>query len=95
MAATVAAESWQGEVDVGVRARLKMCRQFSFEVGDLVVQFTDHGYRGAGGRGECGGDRGGCGELLGAQRCEDLLSSGIDVALSPSMFECRPDLGQA
>ena len=27
--------------------------------------------------------------LLGAQRCDNLLSSGIDVALSPRMFECR------
>ena len=38
---------------------------------------------------------GGCGELLGAQRCEDLLGPGIDVALSPRMFECPADLGQA
>jgi len=72
-----------------------MCGQFSFEVGDLVVQFGDDADRGAGGRGECGGDRGRGGEVLGAQCCDDLLSPGIDVALSPSMFECRSDLGQA
>jgi hypothetical protein len=46
-----------------------MCGPFSFEVGDLVVQFTDDADRGAGGRGECGGDRRRCGELLGAVSC--------------------------
>jgi len=65
-----------------------MCRQFGFEVADLVVQFGDDADRGAGGRGECGGDRGGGGELLGAQRGGDLLGPCIEVALSPSMFEC-------
>ena len=81
-------ESWLGEVDVGVRVCLKMCRQFGLEVADLTVQFDDDADRGAGGRGECGGDRGGRGELLGAQRCGDLLGAGIEVALSPSAFEC-------
>jgi hypothetical protein len=57
-----------------------MCGQFSFEVGDLVVQFTDDVDRGAGGRGGRGGDCSGCGELLGAQGCDDLLGPGIDVA---------------
>ena len=41
----------------------------ALEVADLTVQFDDDADRGAGGRGECGGDRGGRGELLGAQRC--------------------------
>jgi len=72
-----------------------MCGQFGFEVTDLTIQFGDDADCGAGGRGECGGDRGGCGELLGAQRCGDLLSPSIEVALSPSAFECRSDLGQA
>jgi hypothetical protein len=65
-----------------------MCRQFGFEVGDLVVQFGDDADRGAGGGGECGGDLGGGGELLGAQRSCDLLGADIEVALSPSAFEC-------
>lgn len=46
---------------------LKMCRQFSFEVGDLAVQFGDDADCGAGGGRECGGDGGGSGELFGAQ----------------------------
>jgi hypothetical protein len=50
-------ESWQGELDVGVRVCLKMRRQFSFEVGDLMVQLGDDADCGPGGRGECGGDR--------------------------------------
>jgi hypothetical protein len=50
-------KSWQGEVDVGVRVCLKMCRQFGFEVGDLTVQFDDDADRGADGCGECGSDR--------------------------------------
>jgi len=65
-----------------------MCRQLGLEVGDLAVQLDDDADRGPGGRGECGSDRGGGGELLGAQRCGDLLGAGIEVALSPSTFEC-------
>src|SRR5882757_3451240 len=70
-------KSWQGAVDVGVRVCLKMCRQFGFEVGDLTVQLDDDADRGPGGRGECGGDCGGGGELLGAQRSGDLLGADI------------------
>ena len=57
-------ESWRGEVDVGVRVCLKMCRQLCFEVSDLTVEFGDDADCGAAG----GGDRGRGGELLGAQR---------------------------
>src|SRR5690349_13174190 len=85
-------KSWQGAVDVGVRVCLKMCRQLGLEVANLAVQFGDDGDHGAGGRRECCGDGGGSGELFGAQRGLNFLSSGIDVALSPSTFECRPDL---
>jgi hypothetical protein len=65
-----------------------MCCQFGFEVGDLVVQLGDDADRGPGGGGECGGDRGRGGELLGAQRCCDLLGADVEVAYSPSAFEC-------
>ena len=41
-------ESWQGEVDVGVRVCLKMCHQFGLEVTDLVVQLDDDANRGPG-----------------------------------------------
>jgi hypothetical protein len=34
-----------------------------------------------------GGERRGRGELLGAQHCRDLLGAGIEVGLSPSVFE--------
>jgi hypothetical protein len=64
-----------------------MCGQFGFEIGDLAVQLDDDADRGAGGRGECGGDRGGSSELLGAQHCCDLFGPGIEVALSPTAFE--------
>jgi hypothetical protein len=84
-------ESWQGEVDVGVRVCLKMCRQLCFEVSDLTVEFGDDADCGAAG----GGDRGRGGELLGAQRSADLLRPAVDIPLLPSGFERRPDLGQA
>ena len=61
-----------------------MCRQFGLEVGDLAVELGDDADRGAGGRGERGGDRGGGGELLGAQHGRDLLGADIEVALSPT-----------
>jgi hypothetical protein len=64
-----------------------MRRQFGLEVGDLAVELDDDADRGDGGRGECGGDRGGGGELLGAQYRRDLPGAGIYVALAPSMFE--------
>ena len=51
---------------------------------DLAVQLGDDADRGAGGRGERGGDRGGGGELLGAQHGLDLLGPGVEVALAPS-----------
>ena len=66
----------------------KCVGQFEFEVTDLAVQLGDDADRGPGGRGERGGDRGGGGELLGTQRCRDLLGAGIEVALSPSTFQC-------
>jgi hypothetical protein len=72
-----------------------MCRQFVFKFGDLAVEFDDDADRGAGGRGERRGDRRGSGQLFGAQRCPDLSGAGVDVALAPSVFEGRPDLGQA
>jgi len=84
-------ESWRGEVDVGVRVCLKMCRQLCFEVSDLTVEFGDDADCGAAG----GGDRGRGGELLSAQRSADLLRPAVDIPLSPSGFERRPDLGQA
>jgi hypothetical protein len=64
-----------------------MRRQFGLKGGDLAVQFGDDADRGAGGRGVSGGDRGGSGELLGAQRGRDFLSAGIDVASASSVFE--------
>jgi hypothetical protein len=65
-----------------------MCRQFDLEVADLAVQFGDDADRGAGGRSERGGDCGGRGELLGAQSGLNLFGAYIEVALSPSGFEC-------
>ena len=70
-----------------------MCRQFGFEVADLAVQLDDDADRGPGRRGECGGT--GARERFGAQHGRNLLSAGIEVALSPSVFEGRPDLRQA
>ena len=44
---------------------------------------------------ECGGDRGGCGQLLGAQHFLNLQCAGVEVGnSSPSGFERRPDLRQ-
>ena len=51
--------------------------------------------RSAGAGPERGGDRGGRGELLGAQHGLNLLCPGVEVALAPSGFERRPDLRQA
>ena len=62
----------------------KCVGQFGLEIGDLAVQLGDDADRGAGGRGERGGDRGGGGELLGAQRGRISLGAGIEVALPPS-----------
>jgi hypothetical protein len=59
-------KSWQGEVDVGVRVCLKMCRQLGLQVDDLAVQFDDDADRGAGRRAERRGDPGRGGELPGA-----------------------------
>jgi hypothetical protein len=84
-------KSWQGEVDVGVRVCFKMRGQFGFKVGDLAVELDDDAHRGTGGRGECGGDRRGSGELCGAQCRRDVLSADIDVALAPSVFEGGSD----
>src|ERR1700722_7278649 len=70
-------KSWQGEVDVGVRVCLKMCGQFGLEFADLAVELDDDAHCGTGGRGECGGDRRGSGELLGAQRRRNVLSAGV------------------
>jgi hypothetical protein len=64
-----------------------MCRQFGFQIADLVVQLGDDADCGAGGGGECSSDRGGRGELLGAQRSGDLFGTGIEVALSPNAFD--------
>ena len=54
---------------------------------DLAVQLGDDADGGAGGRGERRGDRGGCGELLGAQRGRDFAGAGGEIALPPSAFE--------
>ena len=70
----------------------KCVGQFGLEFADLVVQLDDDADRGPGGRAERGGDRGGGGELLSAQRGLDLLSTGVDVALPASAFEGRTDL---
>jgi hypothetical protein len=64
-------------------------------LGDLAVELDDDAHRGTGSHGERGGDRRGSGELLGAQRRRDLLSTGVDVALAPAVFEGRTDLRQA
>ena len=74
-------ESWQGEVDVGVRVLLKMVGETGLEVGDLPVQLTDDPDRGGGGRGERGRHRLGCAQVLGAQRRGDLAGFGVEVAL--------------
>ena len=71
-----------------------MCCQFGLEVGDLTVQLADDPDRGTGGRGERGGDRGGGGELLGAQRGW-ISWARVEVALSSAAFEGGTDLGQA
>jgi hypothetical protein len=85
-----------GDLEVGFAVRdsrcrrpvcLKMCGQFGLEVGEPAVELDDDSDRRAGGRAECRGDRRRRGELLGAQYRHDLLSAGLDVALSPSMFE--------
>lgn len=65
-------KSWQGAVDVGVRVCLKMCRQFGFQIADLVVELDDDADCGAGGRRERGADRGSSGELLATQNFLDL-----------------------
>ena len=72
-----------------------MCRQFGFEIGDLAVELGDDADRGAGAGPERGGDRGGRGELLGAQHGLNLQCPGVEVALAPSGFERRADLRQA
>jgi hypothetical protein len=72
-----------------------MCGQFGLELGDLAVELTDDAYRSAGGRGERGSERRWCSQLCGAQRSRDLLGAGIDVALTPTVFEGGSDLGQA
>jgi hypothetical protein len=71
-----------------------MCREFGFELADLAVEFGDDADRSAGAGPECSGDRGGCGELLGAQHFLNLQCAAVEVALSPSGFERRPDLRQ-
>ncbi len=59
------AKSWQGAVDVGVRACLKkMCRQFALEVADLAVQVGDDVDRRVGGGAERGGHCSGYGQVL-------------------------------
>src|SRR5882757_3895455 len=65
-------KSWQGAVDVGVRVCLKMRREFSFQIGDLVVEFGDDADCSAGAGPERSGHGGGCGELLGAQHFLNL-----------------------
>jgi hypothetical protein len=83
--------AWPG----GVRVCLKMCREFGLEVADLSVQFGDDADCSAGAGPERSGDRGGRGELLAAQHFQNLERSGVEVALSPSSFECRSALRQA
>lgn len=81
----------KGEVDVGVRVCLKMCRQLGLEVGDLMVQLGDGGDRGASGGTERGGDSGRRTELFTAQRRLNLQCSGVEVTLSPCSFQRRSD----
>src|SRR4051794_33515165 len=83
-------KSWQGAVDVGVRVCLKMCREFGFELADLAIEFGDDADRSAGAGPERGSERGGCGELLGAQHFLNLQCAGVEVALSSSGFGRRP-----
>ena len=73
----------------------KWVSQLCLELGDLSVQRGDDMDRGSGGGPEGCSDRGGCGELFGAQDGLNLERSGVDIALSSSGFECRTDLGQA
>ena len=82
-------ESWQVEVDVGVRVCLKMLRQGGLELSDLTVEFGDDGHGGAGGGREGGTDRGRGGQLIGAQRGADLSGTIGDVTLAPTTFERR------
>ena len=61
------------------------------ELADVAVEFGDDAHRGMGGDGERGRDRGGGGQLLGAQRGADLVGARGDVALAPATFERRLD----
>jgi hypothetical protein len=63
-----------------------MCREFGFQIGDLMVEFGDDSDRSPGAGPERGGDRGGCRQLLGAQHFLNLQCSSVEVALAPSGF---------
>ena len=65
-------ESWQGEVDVGVRVLLKTVFEGDLKLGDLAVQFADDGHGGSGRGCERLGQHRGGGQLLGAQCRLDL-----------------------
>src|SRR5690606_13426645 len=73
-------ESWQGEVDVGVRVLFKMGSQLGLEGSDLLVERSEDRDLGSGRRGEGpNGDRG-CFERLDTQTFDDRHCSGVDVA---------------
>ena len=88
-------ESWQGEVDVGVRVCLKMVGQRGFELADVAVQLGDDADRGAGGSGERHGDRRWAASCSVPQCGLDLAGAGVDIALTPTAFERGLDLCQA
>jgi hypothetical protein len=64
-----------------------MCREFGFQIADLVVELGDDADCGAGAGPEGGGDGGGCGEVLVAQYFLNLQCPGVEVALTSSRFE--------
>ena len=86
-------ESWQVEVDVGVRVFIKMGGQLGLELGNGFVQpgnDLDQRFRGGSGRHR---DRWRRGELRGPQRLLDLNSTPVEVPLASAAFERIADLG--
>jgi len=85
-------ESWQGEVDVGVRVLFKILGHGVLEVGDLTVQLRDDPDSGFGGGRERLGHSAGGGELPAAQHDLDLGGAPVEVALPATALERGADL---
>ena len=66
---------------------LKTVGERGFELGDLAVEFEDDPDGGVGGGGECLGEHGRGGELLGPQRRLDLSGTTLEVALPAGSFQ--------